>query len=115
MIGGLFIRHPEGTPQGTVTFVDRNHPATRGMPESVSRVDEWYYYDRAPNARILATFDPKSIGQTDPGPNPISWAHEFEGGRVFYTGLGHTEESYAEPLFLNHIAGGLRWVLHDED
>jgi type 1 glutamine amidotransferase len=116
MIGGLFERHPQGQPVGRVTIVDPDHPATRGLPTNVTRADEWYYYvDFDPTVRLLAVFDPASIGQEDANPNPISWSHEFEGGRVFYTGLGHTPESYSEDFFLRHVEGGLKWVLRQEN
>jgi type 1 glutamine amidotransferase len=116
MIGGVFRMHPPGTPSGTVTVVDGDHPATRNLPQTIQRTDEWYYYDDFnPDVRLLVTYDRASIGQSDAGPNPISWSHQFEGGRVFYTGLGHTPESYAEPLFIEHLRGGLRWALQLED
>jgi hypothetical protein len=40
-----------------------------------------------------------------------AWCHEFDGGRSFYTALGHTDESYSDPLFLAHVAGGIEWEL----
>lgn len=116
MIGGAFERHPPGEPPGRITIVDADHPATRALPRQFTRADEWYYYvDFNPTVRVLATLDPASIGQTDSNPNPISWVHEFEGGRVFYTGMGHTPESYEEEVFLTHLTGGLRWALRLED
>lgn len=112
MIGAWFTRHPKGTPEGVVTIVDPNHRSTRGLARSVKRVDEWYYFeDYDPTLHILVTLDPKSIGEADSNPNPMSWTHEFEGGRVFYTAMGHTPESFAEPWFLKHLEGGLDWVL----
>src|SRR5205085_2006836 len=63
------------------------------------------------DAIVLLSTDPASIGEADVNPNPVSWAHEFEGGRVFYTAMGHTAESYADKDFLNHLAGGLAWVM----
>jgi len=112
MIGGHFARHPQGTPTGTVRVVDRNHRATRGLPATMRRTDEWYYFDDYdPEAHLLLSIDPASIGEADVNPNPVSWAHEFEGGRVFYTAMGHTAESYADKDFLNHLAGGLAWVM----
>jgi len=111
MIGGYFERHPPGTPKGRITLADRTHPSTRTLPPSFERVDEWYYFkDYDPRMRLLATLDPASIGEQDVNPNPVAWAHEYEGGRVFYTAMGHTGESYADPLFLAHVAGGLRWA-----
>jgi type 1 glutamine amidotransferase len=60
---------------------------------------------------VLVTLDPGSIGEKDINPNPIAWAREVDGGRVFYTAMGHTSESYSEPFFLRHLTNGLDWVL----
>jgi hypothetical protein len=111
MIGGRFASHPPGTPGGRLRRVTRAHPAAKAMPDRFERADEWYNFDdHDPEAQLLVTLDPQSIGAGDVNPNPVSWAKEFEGGRVFYTAMGHTAESYGEPLFLNHVAGGLRWA-----
>lgn len=112
LIGGHFARHPQGTPAGTLKVVDRKHAAAKGVDATIRRVDEWYYFDDYnPEAHVLVTLDPASIGEQDVNPNPVSWVHEFEGGRVFYTAMGHTNETYTDRNFLNHLAGGLRWVL----
>lgn len=112
LMGGRFVRHPKGTPEGTITVVDRAHPATKGLATSLKRSDEWYYYDDYnPQVRLLVTFDPGSIGETDVNPNPISWSHEFEGARVFYTGMGHTPETYQDKWFMQHLKQGLKWAM----
>lgn len=112
MIGGRFAKHLPGTPQGTLKVVDLRHPATKGVAPVMRRVDEWYYFDDYnPEAKLLVTLDPASIGEKDVNPNPVSWAHEFEGGRVFYTAMGHTPETYLDHNFLAHLAGGLRWAM----
>jgi uncharacterized protein len=112
MIGGHFARHPKGTPEGTIHVEDRKHPSTKALPESLRRVDEWYYFDDYdPRSKLLVTLDPASIGENDANPNPVSWTREYEGGRVFYTAMGHTAESFSDRNFLNHLAGGLKWVL----
>ena len=112
MIGGHFARHPAGTPEGELKVTDAGHPATKGIAARTRRVDEWYYFeDYNPEAKLLVTLDPASIGEKDANPNPISWAHEYEGGRVFYTAMGHTAESFSDPYFLKHLTGGLRWVM----
>jgi len=46
-----------------------------------------------------------------PEPRPIAWHRELDGGRTFYTGLGHTTESWADPRFLDHVWGGVIWAL----
>lgn len=112
LIGGHFARHPKGTPRGAVTVVDRAHPAVRGLAQTIRRTDEWYYFeDYDPTSRLLVTLDPTSIGEPDVNPNPVSWAREVDGGRVFYTAMGHTKESFSDPWFVRHVADGLDWVL----
>lgn len=110
MIGGQFVRHPEGTPTGRLT-ITRSGPLTRMFKPPVTRTDEWYQVrgDR-PADSILMTLDPASIGEAG-GPWPMSWAREFEGGRVFTTVQGHRPENYSEPDFLAHLDAGLRWAM----
>jgi type 1 glutamine amidotransferase len=111
-MGGRFARHPQGIPEGTVRVTAPRHRAVRGLPATQRRVDEWYYFDdHNVEADVIVTLDPASIGEADVNPNPVSWTHEFEGARIFYTAMGHTAESYSEPYFLQHLRQGLRWVL----
>lgn len=112
LIGGRFQRHPQGTPTGRVALANPRHPANRGLPTTTVRTDEWYYFDDFdPASTVLMTLDPASIGEADVNPNPVSWVREVDGGRMFYTALGHTRESYSEPFFLRHVGNGLDWVL----
>lgn len=112
LIGGRFARHPPGTPKGSVSIVNPSHPANRDLPQTVERTDEWYYFDDVdPTSALLATLDPSSIGEKDINPNPLVWAREVDGGRLFYTAMGHTRESYSEPFFLHQLENGLDWVL----
>jgi type 1 glutamine amidotransferase len=112
LIGGHFARHPAGTPQGIVHVVDPSHAAVAGLARTERRKDEWYYFDDYdPTSNLLVTLDPGSIGEKDVNPNPVSWARNVDGGRVFYTAMGHTKESYSDPWFLRHLADGLAWVL----
>ncbi len=112
LIGARFARHPAGTPKGAVTVVAPNEPAARGLKRSVQRVDEWYYFDDYdPVSTVLVTLDPTSIGEADTNPNPVAWTRQINSGRVFYTAMGHTTESYSDPWFLAHLGGGLDWAL----
>ena len=114
MIGGYFERHPKGTPKGVVTVVDAKHPATAKLPKTLERNDEWYYYkDFDPTVHVLITVDPATIGegQPDVNPNPLVWYHNFGGGRVFYSALGHSNESWSEPYMVNLVSGALVWAL----
>ena len=111
MIGGHFASHPQGTPKGQVTVVP-NHSTVAGLPRAITRTDEWYYFDDYdPTSTLLMRLDPASIGEADVNPNPVAWTRKMGRGRVFYTAMGHTTESYSEPFFLKHVAAGLDWVL----
>ncbi len=116
LIGGRFDHHPPGTPRGRLTVHDAAHPAVAGLPATFERNDEWYWFDDFdPTVNLLITLDPESIGEPDADPKPVAWSHEVDGGRVFFTAMGHTIESYSEPLFLSHLTGGIRWALGDSD
>jgi len=113
LVGAYFKSHP-AIQQATVNVVARDHPSTAPLPYQWTRTDEWYNFRTNPraNVKVLATLDESSY---DPGPDamgdhPISWCHTQEQGRSWYTALGHTKESYAEPNFLAHIAGGIRYA-----
>jgi len=115
LVGGYFINHP-AIQEATLTVVDRNHEATQSLEDTWTRTDEWYnirYIN--PDINVLITIDESTFEQGDDepsrDPHPLSWYHEFDGGRSFYTALGHVEESYSEPLFRDHIAGGLRYAV----
>lgn len=104
LIGGHFARHPAGTPTGTIR--------TLVTGQTRKRTDEWYYFDDwDPTSHLLVTLDPTSIGEVDVNPNPMTWTRKVDGGRVFYTAMGHTTESYSDPWFLQQLSSGLDWVL----
>jgi type 1 glutamine amidotransferase len=116
LVGAWFASHPP-TQEGGLDVVDSTHPATRCLPVRWTRVDEWYDFRAPPEAgvRILLTIDESTYSGARMGePHPMAWAHELLGGRAFYTALGHTAESYGEPAFLDHLAGGMVWVLGRE-
>jgi type 1 glutamine amidotransferase len=117
LVGAYFASHPKGTPTATVRVVDAKHPATSGLPAAWERTDEWYNFKAPPrDVRVLAKVDESTYtGGTMSGDHPIAWSHEVEGGgRAFYTAMGHTKESYSEPLFLGHLLGGIRYAAGDE-
>ncbi|GGL80363.1 hypothetical protein GCM10010129_24960 [Streptomyces fumigatiscleroticus] len=115
LAGAYFRSHPAIQP-ATVDVEDRAHPATSGLARTWDRTDEWYDYRTNPRQRahVLASLDESSYtGGTMQGDHPIAWCQEYRGGRAFYTGGGHTKESYAEPAFREHLLGGIRWAMGD--
>ncbi|PGH47768.1 glycosyl hydrolase [Streptomyces sp. Ru87] len=112
LAGAYFESHPQIQP-AAIGVEDRAHPATAHLGPVWERTDEWYNYRTNPreHAHVLATLDETSYTGGSMGEDhPISWCQEYEGGRAFYTGLGHTKESYAEPEFLGHLLGGIRYA-----
>jgi len=116
LVGAWFDRHPAIQP-ATLAVTDTTHPSTRCLPPTWSRTDEWYDFRAPPPdaARILLTIVEDSYrGGRMGATHPMSWAQLWGGGRSWYTALGHTAESYREPAFLDHLAGGLLWVMEGE-
>ncbi|WP_256106353.1 ThuA domain-containing protein [Streptomyces sp. ODS05-4] len=112
LAGALFHSHPHNQ-TATVRVEDRAHDATAHLGSSWQRFDEWYNYRANPrgSARVLASLDESSYtGGNMSGDHPIAWCKGYEGGRAFYTGGGHTDESYSEPAFRRHLLGGVRWA-----
>ena len=60
----------------------------------------------------VITIDEKTYeGGNDGDYHPMSWYHSYDGGRAFYTALGHTDESYSDPLYLKHLLGGIEYAI----
>ncbi|MCC9137830.1 ThuA domain-containing protein [Pontibacter silvestris] len=114
LVGAYFVSHPR--PQEAVlNVVNRNHASTEHLPEQWKRTDEWYNFDKLnKNVNVLIAIDEKSYeGGTNGDMHPMAWYHDYEGGRAFYTELGHTEESYQNPQYLQHILGGIQYAIGD--
>jgi type 1 glutamine amidotransferase len=112
-IGAQFSCHPAIQPARLRVDHRCGHPAVAGLPAVWSRTDEWYNF-RAPvqpHANVLVRVDTASYeGSTMGDDHPVSWYHHYDGGRVFYTAMGHTEASYREPAFSRHVEEGMRWA-----
>ena len=100
--------------QATLDVVDHTQPSTIMLPTHWIRTDEWYNFATNPtdHVHILLTIDERTYQGGVMGPNhPIAWYHDYDGGRAWYTALGHTSESYSEPLFLAHLWGGITYAM----
>jgi type 1 glutamine amidotransferase len=112
LAGAYFKSHPKQQ-EASLKIVDAANPATSQLPNPWRRKDEWYNYKSIQNGlHVLINLDEKSYTGGENGDlHPIAWYHDFDGGRAFYTGLGHTDESYTDPLFLGHLLGGIRYAI----
>lgn len=113
LVGAYFASHPEPA-QARIRVEKRDHPSTRTLPDPWSRFDEWYDFARNPRSQgvtVLLTLEETSYSGGQMGADhPIAWYHEYDGGRAWYTGGGHTDESFSEPAFLEHLLGGIRYA-----
>ncbi|MGH8776289.1 MAG: ThuA domain-containing protein [Jiangellaceae bacterium] len=112
LVGAYFDSHPANQ-DATVRVSDRDHPSTDHLSAEWLRHDEWYNYRTNPrgNVHVLAELDESTYdpGTGTMGPDhPIAWCQDYEGGRSWYTGGGHTTESYSEPDFVEHLLGGIQ-------
>ncbi len=112
LCGAYFLAHPKQQ-NAEVDVVDKKFIATKMLPDVWKRFDEWYSYKNIESGlNVVAKLDEKTYEGGKNGDNhPIAWYREFDGGRTFYTGLGHTDESYSEDLFLQHVLGGIKWAM----
>ncbi len=113
LVGAYFKGHPAQQP-AKLSVVDKTFIATSFLPPIWERKDEWYNFRALPKeVHVLLTIDERSY---DPGPDamgashPMAWYHLYDGGRAFYTELGHTQESFAETNYLKHITGAILWA-----
>gem|GEM_PF-2419601 len=116
LVGSYFDNHP-AQQNATVVLEDSTHPSSQHLPASWQRFDEWYNFqtnprdDAALNVQVLLTLDESTYNGGQMGDDhPISWYHEFDGGRSWYTGMGHTDESYSDDDFKAHLLGGLLYA-----
>lgn len=114
LVGAYFLSHPAIQP-AAIRVIDTTHISMKGLLTRWERTDEWYNYKNIyTGIHVLAELDEKTYEGGENGANhPIAWYHAFDGGRAFYTGGGHTKEAYAEPLFLKHLLGGIRYAMGD--
>lgn len=115
LVGARFESHPPELQTGEIYVTEKNHPACRDLPFPWEHSEEWYNFESiSPTIKILATVNESSFKGGKHGDNhPIFWCQEFDGGRSFYTALGHRPEAYTDNTFISHILGGLEYVIGD--
>jgi type 1 glutamine amidotransferase len=124
VLGGKFLYHPKMQPF-TVRVVDREFPATKGMPASFQWEDECYHIEFLnPDIHPLLVTDPRKLDDPQRAKHPfglvgdalpLSWYMEYDGGREFYCALGHKKEHYSNPILYQHILKGILWAMGSTD
>jgi len=123
LVGGYFFDHPgihdsfPNVQEGVLEVVDSSNDATKFLPKPWKRTDEFYSYKELnPDVHVLLKIDETSYkGGHKMGNHPMAWYHEYDGGRAFYTELGHTPESYHEENYLKHLLAGIRYAIGDNE
>ena len=107
------FRNHSAIVSAAVDVEDSTHPSTAGLPKRWQRTDEWYNFSGNPRsqARVLATVDETTYQGGTVGPDhPIAWCRTIGKGLMWYTAMGHADESFKDPLFLQHILGGIQFA-----
>ena len=112
LVGAFFKNHPK-IQRASVLVRDRTLAATAALPGRWVRTDEWYNFrtDSTPHVHVLLTVDEATYtGGTMGAGHPIAWCHDFDGGRAWYTAMGHSSSAYSEPMFLSHLLRGILYA-----
>lgn len=121
LIGHRFKIHPV-IQTAKITPINTHFPGMSFFHKEQLWTDEWYEFSSNHNNKLTylltvdeSTYDPTAnwghISGNGMGDfHPIAWYQEFDGGRSFYTALGHMPATYSNPQFLNHIYGGIYWA-----
>jgi cytochrome c len=112
LVGAYFNGHPR-IQEAVLEINDYDHQSTKNLPREWKRTDEWYNFkDINPDIKVLIDIDEGSYeGGTNGEDHPISWYHQYDGGKSFYTAMGHKDESFQDPEFLNHLQGGIEYAM----
>lgn len=112
LVGAYFVSHP-AQQEAILNVVDRSHISTKHLPAVWKRKDEWYNFKNInKDLKVLITIDEKSYtGGINGDFHPMAWYHNYDGGRAWYTELGHTEASYTEENYLKHLLGGIQYAI----
>ena len=116
LVGGTFVRHAKFQ-KFQQLIVDKSNPSTEFLPDHWENEDECYYITTInPDIHVLLAHDLTTVADSSKPVTygnsfPSAWCHQFDGGRQWYTALGHDSVMYSAPLFRKHILGGIEWVV----
>lgn len=118
MIGGTFNGHPWGS-NSTVTIKvhDKNHPASRPWGDEVTLKDEIYQFKnwQPEKVKVLMSLDMAKTDLKKPYHVPILWVKEYGEGKAMHMSLGHREDVWTNPTFMESLLGGIKWMLGETE
>jgi type 1 glutamine amidotransferase len=120
LVGRMFHIHPANQTAKLVA-TDKTFPGIKDFAERLW-TDEWYEFgpEKVTGLQYLlavdeTTYNPTAKSTSKQGVgmgnfHPVAWYHQFDGGRSFYTALGHLPANYSDSIFLQHLFAGIRWA-----
>ncbi|MCF7569025.1 ThuA domain-containing protein [Sabulilitoribacter arenilitoris] len=116
LVGAYFEGHPR-IQEATLNVLNKTHESTKHLDNTWIKSDEWYNFKSInTEVNVLITIDETSYeGGTNGDNHPISWYHNFDGGRAFYTEMGHTKETFENSTFVKHLLGGIKYAIGDNN
>ena len=121
LVGRTFVIHP-AIQTANLDVISNDFPGMTGVPKSFLWTDEYYHYseEHSENLQYILSVDEKSYAPAAAWGDlkvegmgdfhPISWFQQYDGGRSFYTGLGHLGASYEQSFLQSHLYGGIYWA-----
>ena len=123
LVGRMFHIHPL-IQTARINTIDPEFPGLQGFGNNKLWTDEWYEFgpEKVSDLQYLLSIDESSYDPKVEWANrnkkgigmgklhPVAWYHNFDGGRSFYTALGHMPSDFSDPAFLNHLYAGIFWA-----
>jgi type 1 glutamine amidotransferase len=119
MLGGYFDHHPWNTFDAPIVVEDHSHPLVKHFPKELVLKDEIYQFKdwNRDSMRVLMALDSTKLDLTKQNVKRadrdfgVTWVKNYGAGRVFYSTLGHTIESWKDPRVQKMWLEGIRWAL----
>jgi uncharacterized protein len=123
LVGRMFHIHPV-IQTAKVNIIDSAFPGLEGFAGNKLWTDEWYEFgsEKVTGLHYILAIDESSYNPVVDWPHrnkkgigmgklhPVAWYHNFDGGRSFYTALGHLPSVFSDAVFLNHLYAGIFWA-----
>lgn len=121
LVGRMFYIHPV-VQTAKLKIIDNKFPGLQGFTDGKLWTDEWYEFgpektsglnyilgvdESTYNAKVQWG-EKKAVGMGSM--HPLAWYHNYDGGRSFYTALGHIPSNFSNEAFLNHLLAGILWA-----
>lgn len=124
MLGGTFSWHAKFQ-KFSVKVIDSQHPSMQGLPKVWEKEDECYFAKELyPGPTVLLAHDITTLNTSDTTQRnniiknaggyvelyPAAWTYNYDGGHTWVTVLGHDKKDYSDPVFVQHIFQGIRYI-----